>query len=110
MIISELWIRILLAAFASYRLAELIALDDGPYKIFKRFQQWTGKMAAGKKNLSFWPQLASLIICPFCVGIYTSILCGLLVIFQFEIGNIFLTVLAIAGIQTFLEQISGDRD
>lgn len=98
-------LRLLLAAFATYRLAGLFSLDDGPYMIFARLRKFLGAKAAGKSECSTWHSLALLFQCPFCLGVWIAIFMLIPLYVQNEFTNIFLYVFAISGFQTFFETI-----
>ncbi len=101
--LTETW-RILLAVFAVYRVAELIAIDDGPYEIFLRFRKWAGTKAS--VGHGFWYNVAELVHCPFCVGVWIAFIVALPVVLPSFIGDVFLIFLGLAGAQTFLETLS----
>ena len=60
---------------ACYRIARVIADEDGPVGLIKSFRFWIQKLAANKRNI-FTLSLAEFVNCPFCIGIWLS---GLLV-------------------------------
>lgn len=97
--------KIAIAILACYRLAQLIALDDGPYFIFDRIRRELGKRAAEEDAL--WVNLAELVNCPFCLGIWFALPlaiwvgCGLI--------EVVIYWLAIAGGQAFLQEIHYER-
>ena len=96
-------IRCVFAAFAVFRLARMITLEDGPFGIFKELRGSLGKRAADKEreDLVWW--MAELFNCPHCVGVWVTFLVSLLVILPTAVGDIFLTIFAIAGAQSFLQ-------
>ena len=96
-------VRIVLAIFISYRVAELIAIDDGPFKIFSRFRRFMGMKST---ESSLFHEIAILINCPFCIGVWLSALFSILIFFPSNVGDIVLIIGAIAGGQTFLESCS----
>ena len=94
--------KFLLAVFACYRLAQLVAIDDGPYIIFDIFRKELGKRAADGDAL--WVNLAELMICPFCLGLWFAAPLALFV--GSGIIEIVITWLAIAGAQSFLQGVN----
>ena len=88
--------RLVLAALAVYRLAQLVAIDDGPGDIFRRLRAHyvTGVMGG-------------LVHCVYCVGIWASVIVGALVLWPFGLGDVALVILGIAGAQAWLQ---GPRD
>lgn len=88
--------RLILAALATYRLAQLVAIDDGPGDVFRRLR---GRFVGGT--------VASLIHCPYCVGVYAAAVCGLLVLWPTRVGDVILVIFGLAGAQAWLQ---GPRD
>jgi len=96
--------RFVLAVFACYRLAELVAVDDGPGDIFKKARTIMGayyRDEYGDPESS----LGKLASCPYCVGVYFA--AGLaLILFPIGWGTL-LYWAAIAGGQAFLQNVGG---
>lgn len=93
-----------MASFACFRLAELVAVDDGPFDILAKARAWFGaydldddghpKMSIGRG-----------IICPYCVGIWIA---AALALMLWPVGWMtILYALAIAGGQAFLQHTGG---
>ncbi len=103
-------IRLLLAVFAVYRLAILIAKDDGPMFIFKRLRDFTGYKAGAQmlkgKEYGGWVSLNEGLACVFCVGLYMAPLCAALVVYPTVAGDIFLLIFALAGAQSLLQKVA----
>ena len=101
-------LRLILAILTCYRLARMIALDDGPLFIFESLREW----AQSKSNIELnpaghWHNLNEGLSCPYCVGIWLSLpLLGLL-IWHSVYGDWFLILMAISGGQAFIQ--SQDR-
>lgn len=95
-------LRFVIAVLACYRLAQLVAIDDGPYFIFDRFRKEIGKRAADGDTL--WVNLAELTVCPFCLGIWFAL--PLAVWVGGTIIEIIIIWLAIAGGQAFLQGVN----
>jgi hypothetical protein len=98
-------VRLALAALAVYRLAQLVAVDDGPFKVFDRLRAWAGTMpiAVVRENLG------ALARCPYCLGVWFALLCGALVLWPSRPGDAFLVVLGLAGAQAFMEGFHANR-
>jgi Protein of unknown function (DUF1360). len=103
---SAFVIRFLLAAFAVYRLAYMITLEDGPFGVFESVRLWFGKTAAnhepqhGGRSLDW--TMAELFNCPHCIGVWLAILCAPAVIWPSIVTDIILIILALAGLQSYL--------
>ena len=95
-------LRFALAVFACYRLAQLVALDDGPYQIFKRVRSELGWRAA--EGNAFWSNSAELFHCPFCLGVWFAAPLALFV--GSGIIEVVIAWLAIAGAQAFLQGVN----
>lgn len=89
-------IRLILAAFAVYRLAQFVAIDDGPSDVFRRLRAWA---------VTGW--LGGLVHCPYCVGVWAALGCAVLVLWPCGAGDMLLVVLGLAGAQAWLQ---GGRD
>ena len=120
--------RVFLAIFASYRLARLIARDEGPKIPFSKNEQGVlarlrtrlgaydyGENGEAQTNIGRW------ISCPFCVGLYVSAITGTMALVSYfpfpyilpfrvvvTINDVALIVLGIAGAQAWLWSISGE--
>ena len=97
-----LWLVIL--SFACYRLAQLIADDDGPLSIFGRLRQWVDARAKTEQERGrylFWQSAADGINCPFCVGVWIA--AGLAVVYSGIEWSTLIYIFAIAGAQSWLE-------
>lgn len=97
-------LRLILCVLASFRIAQLIALDDGPIYIFDAIRRLFGRMAAGEYH-SFKTSLADLFHCPYCVGIWSSALMIVLLVYPTVVGDIILLWLGISGAQAWLQGI-----
>jgi len=102
------WLEFILATFACYRLSLLITVDDGPGDIFCRLRAWAGRCAAAEqaREMEHGPciSLAGLLNCPYCLGIWFSLLLALLV--AGDIREYILFALGIAGAQAFLQEMT----
>lgn len=95
--------RLLLAIFTCYRLARLIAKDDGPLFLFERIRLWVRGQADNEaSNLGKWHSLAEGLECPYCLGVWFSIPLLALVLWPTWEGDVFLILMSISGTQAFL--------
>ena len=93
-----------LSSFACFRLAELIAVDDGPGDIMIKVRAWFGAYDLdddGEPKTS----IGRGIICPYCIGIWLAFFLA------FAVApldwRMLLWWFAIAGGQAFLQGIGG---
>lgn len=109
-------LKIALAILATFRLAQLVALDDGPLDIFKMLRLAIGHRAAwahgsGKRfDVLFWSSFAELFHCPYCLGVWFALAITPLVFIDNVTIDIILVALALAGGQSFLEGFNGRTD
>ncbi len=96
------WLRWALAALACYRLAQLIALDDGPADWLLRVRDWAGCSRYGEDGRPA-SSLGRLLACPYCLGVWFAAPCAGLALWPTTIGDVFLAVLGLAGAQAALE-------
>jgi len=97
-------VRFVLAVFACYRLAELIAIDDGPGDVFLWLRSRCGAYyldADGKPVTS----LGRFIECPYCLGIWFAAVFALVLWPSGWMTPVYW--LAIAGGQAFLQSAAG---
>lgn len=103
MFTQELLIRLILAAFATYRLARLIARDDGPLYLFEHIRQWAQAKADKETyNLGKWHSLADGLTCAYCLGVWFSVPILFMVLYPTFYGDVFLILMSISGVQAFL--------
>lgn len=87
----------LLAVFAAYRIARIIAMEDGPADVFQRIRERVDPTGEQKTSL------ARGINCPLCVGVYAAFLMALLL--RVDSWQMFLLAwFGIAGAQTLLHR------
>ena len=96
--------RLILASLAVYRLSQLVALDNGPGFMSARLRGFFGRRASKESNeMGVWHQLAEFINCPFCLGVWFSLIITLA---AFNVSNpveFVLIWLGMAGVQAALE-------
>lgn len=88
----------LLAVLAAYRVARMLAMEEGPFGIFERVRS-----ALGGDAQANW--LGRGISCPLCLGFWCSLAMALLLAHQdptMHRSEIVLAWLGIAGAQTLL--------
>lgn len=99
----NLIIILILAILATYRLAQLIAFDDGPFDLIARFREFLGRNA----YRGLWVKtLADMINCPFCLGIWISLFITLSIRQYSSFLEFFLQWIGIAGGQAFLQELT----
>ena len=107
-------LRLILAVFALYRLARMLALDDGPFFIFKRVRYWVKDKAyyemdmgdiISDRHFGKWHNLSEGITCPFCVGVWLSLPLFALLIWPTQTGDMFLLLVSLSGMQAFLQTL-----
>ena len=70
-----------LAVLATYRLAQLVALDDGPLDCFVTLRSLMVYSHKGKRREgAVWKSLEDLVNCPYCLGVWFAGLMTLLVV------------------------------
>ncbi len=90
------YFRFTLAILSTFRIAQLLPLDDGPFYVFKRMREFADKKAQKahdqknkdkkegeklEKSLGIWPNVYDAVTCPYCQGLHFAFLCVLLLIF-----------------------------
>lgn len=121
-----LWLRVIIAIFATYRLAGLISHEEGPYIpfLYKDSNQtgvfeWIRRKAGaynyeyeyderGNQRTTIPTNLGRGISCPLCVGGYLAFVFALLLFLDNIIINFFTLWLGIWGVQVFLENLTSD--
>jgi hypothetical protein len=96
-------LRVLLAIFATYRLARGLSVDV----IASRIREGLGRKAAVAESNSFTFYAAELVNCPYCTGFWFAGLVSLTLVFPSAYGDFLLIWFGLAGAQAFLE---GCRD
>ena len=94
---------IVLAAFATYRLANLVVEESGPFRIFALLRERITTKAMMTKHEP-WESLHGVITCRLCAGVWVAALCAVLVTVDHVGGNLFLLIFGLAGAQAFLSR------
>lgn len=97
-------VKFALAALAVFRLAELVAIDDGPFDIFLRLRTLAGSYDRDETGRAK-SNLGRLLACPWCVGMWLAILPALWL--ADLTWDTVVTWLALAGAQALMEGIGG---
>lgn len=97
--------RIILAILATYRISNLIALDNGPFDIIRVTRSYIGRKAA--IGSAAWKTLAGLTRCPLCLGIWVSIIATITLYCNNMVIDFIMITLAIAGGQSVIYMIAG---
>ena len=97
-------LRIIAAALAIYRLAQLVALDDGPWYVLARLRLLVGTFDRHPEDRPArrfgWSELVS---CVFCLGMWFALPAVVAVALPTWPGDAVLTWLGLAGAQTWLQ-------
>ena len=91
-----------LLALATYRLARLIAIDDGPADVLLKLRSLWGAYDYGE-NGQAKTSLGRGLTCPHCVGFWIA---GLIAISAYGWPEFIVYWLALAGAQSFLQSLS----
>lgn len=94
-------LRFLLAALAVYRLARVVALEEGPFGVFVSLREWAGAHDYGENGQPI-TALGRLVSCPMCAGVWLAFPAMLAMFKPGVFSTAVITWLAIAGLQTFL--------
>ncbi len=98
---------VFIAIFATYRVAQFITYDNAPFNLMDKFRCYLGKKATSAEKYGFWWSMAELVNCPFCNGLWISLLFTLIL---FSVQPVFILIwLSIAGGQAWLESMVQSR-
>ncbi len=100
-------IRLALASFTIYRLAQLIAWDDGPDKLFFNIRTAANELASIHGGR--WENLDEALNCPYCLGVWLAFVIVFFVKYPTRIGDFILCWLGLAGVQAFLQGLTKGR-
>jgi hypothetical protein len=93
----EMLLRVVIAALAAYRVARMIAMEDGPFDCFSRFRSKFDKPRGTPRN---WIERG--VECPLCLGAYTSaVMLGLSYLDYAVYGVVWL---AVSGLQVAIQK------
>jgi len=99
------WLRWLLAVLATYRLALLLAEDEGPFGIFRRVRARLGGYDYGPDGQpdTLWGRGSR---CALCIGMYIAAMTALWIVQPRTVSEFMIAWLGIAGGQAFLHRIT----
>lgn len=97
--------KLIIFGLAIYRLTRFISIDIGPYGVFEKIRLWFAKRST---HSEFNNQIAIAIHCPYCIGVWIALALSPLYFWDNDIVIGVLSIIAIMGLQTFLQ--SGDKD
>lgn len=100
------WFHFVLASFACFRIAELIAVDDGPGDVLLWIRAKLGAYDLGEDGRPE-TSIARAVICPYCIGIWLAFFLAFAVMPAPIDWRLLLWWLAIAGGQALLQRIGG---
>jgi len=100
------YLRLILAVFTCYRLARMVAKDDGPGFLFESLRLWAqDKADKEKSNLGKWHSLAEGLGCPYCAGVWLSLPLFAMLVWPTYYGDLFLLLVSLSGMQAFLQTL-----
>lgn len=97
--------KLILAILTTYRLSQLIAWDSGPGYSLKKLRDYINFRS--QTDSGIWENIDEGINCPYCLGMYFSLICVILFIKPRE--HFLLYWLGIAGGQAFLQGLTKGR-
>lgn len=105
-------LRVTMAVLSVYRIAQFVTIDDGPYACFRRLRTYLGRKAAksnSEDRWDFWRNMAELVHCQFCTGVWVSLAMVPLVLWPTLVMDAVLLWMGIAGGQAFLASLAGEN-
>lgn len=96
-------LRLVVAALATYRLARLLAWDEGPAGLFASFRRALGGEDIDLETGQPATNLGRGVTCPHCLGVWIAALLSLLSLYPSRLGDVFLAVFGLAGAQSYLQ-------
>lgn len=90
---------------ACYRLARLLATEDGPADVFIKLRSAAGVYDFGADGRPATP-LGRLLECPYCLGMWIAL--ALAIFPESRVKRVVVDGLAIAGMQTALQSWTGE--
>lgn len=95
------WLKFLLLVLACYRVAQLLAYDEGPFSCFRWIRIKAGSYDYGA-NGEAETALGRFMACPYCLGVWIALF---LAVSFYSWSDVVIYWLAIAGGQAFLQEI-----
>lgn len=97
----SVWVLMVLAAFAVYRGARMVATEEGPAEMFVRLREWAGAYDLGENGLAE-SSLGRGIACPYCVGVWLAFPAAAAVLWPTQWTTFGLVWLGLAGAQALI--------
>lgn len=93
--------RYILAAFAVFRLSQILPYDKGPWFIFDRIRNYTeAKKFEENEEYGNWSNLHAIVTCTYCQSLYMSIFIWLCLKFKLDF---IIVIFGLMGVQTILQ-------
>lgn len=103
--VNDLWISLVIAVLADYRISRMVAIEEGPFEIFLNLRGWLyDKFPKGPPD-KLW--VANGLTCPVCLSFWFSIPFAVLLYYQLHLDwyAILWLWLALSGAVTFLYKL-----
>jgi len=97
----NVWLRVVLAIAAIYRVAQYIYLDDGPFDLLFKLRDRLGTYDLDDEGLSK-TGVGRWFACYHCIAKYLAVPAGLAVMFPATWSDMILMVLGIAGLASIV--------
>jgi hypothetical protein len=97
----NVWLRLILAIAAVYRVAQYIYLDDGPFDLLFKLRDRLGAYELGEDGLAN-TGAGRFLQCFHCIAKYLAVPAGLAVMFPATWSDVILVVLGIAGLASII--------
>lgn len=100
MFVENLWISLVIAVFVVYRIARMVALEEGPFEVFLTFRSWVYERVQ-----KTWVRNG--IICPLCISFWVALPVAVIVTLQLHLDwyAILWLWFALSGAASFLYKI-----
>lgn len=98
------WLLFVVCALAVFRVAHMVALEEGPFALFERLRTW-----AFLRHRTTW--IARGLNCPLCISLWVGLLIAPLMLWQTAPWWLWWPVLglALSGVTVLIEKVR-DRD
>lgn len=91
---------LVLAALAAFRLAELVAIDEGPFDMFYELRSWANDCPINNRNIK--RSFSNALTCVHCAGMYFALFIVIAYVFSPKITALIIFPSAIAGLQSII--------
>lgn len=99
------WLKLVILSLICYRLAQLFAYDEGPFSAFHWLRIMAGAYDYDKQGRA-QTGLGRMMTCPYCLGMWMALI---LAVIAYPFPDFAGYWLAIAGLQSFLQGLTGGR-